>query len=302
MVAISCTDSVRTKWLTAIGGFSNIRSSNTFGGGYRKVVDEYFRDHSNYWRDVYQADTLSACIYRERQVAVLGMVDKLRLPEGSNALEVGCGAGLTAAALAKRGFVVTATDTVEDMLGLTRKAAVEARVEARVKTSLADVQQLSFPSHFFDLVMTVGVLPWLDCPENALAEMSRVTKHHGYVILTVDSNWCLNQILDPMCFPGLRPIRWKVAKALEDFNVRIPSKPRVRRHSIRRIDGLIRRVGLQKLEWRTLGFGPFSCFRQKLLPDSAGIKVHRALQALADRKCPGFRSLGTEYVVTAQKT
>lgn len=279
----------------------SIRLSSTFGSGNRKVVDEYFRCHSRYWRDIYQAETLSACIYRERQRAVLAMVDNLRLLERSNVMEAGCGAGLTTVALAKRGLAVTAVDTVQDMLGLTRLAAVEAGVGARVKTSLADVQQLSFPSQFFDLVMTVGVLPWLDRPEIALAEMFRVTRPGGYVIATVDNDWCLNQILDPLCFPGLRPMRWRIATVLENFKVRSPSRPRLHRHSIGYFDRLLCHVGLQKLGWQTLGFGPFTSFRKRLLPDSAGVKVHRVLQNLADRQFPGIRLLGSEYIVLAQR-
>lgn len=284
-----------------MGSLTNIGSCNTADAEYRKNVAEYFRDHSGYWRDVYQADTLSASIYRERQAAVLAMVDKLGLPEQSNALEVGCGAGLTTVALAKRGLMVTAVDTVEDMLSLARQAAVQAGVESHIKTHLADVCHLPFPSQTFELAVAVGVLPWLNCPENALAEMFRVTRPRGYAILSTDSSWGLNQILDPLCFPGLRPMRWKLAELLEKFSFRIPPRPRMRRHSIGHIDQLLRRVGFQKLEWQTLGFGPFTFLRQKLLPDSVGIKVHKKLQCLADRKIPGFRSLGTEYVFIAQR-
>lgn len=290
------------KWAElTMGSFTNIGSYKTIDDKHREAVDEFFRDRSRYWRDVYQADTLSASIYRERHAAVLAMVDKLGLPKQSNVMEVGCGAGLATVALAKRGLMVTAADAVEDMLGLTRQASVEAGVESNVKTSLADVCRLSFPSQYFELVVAVGVLPWLGHPENALSEIFRVTRTNGYIILTVDSSWCLNQILDPLCFPGLRPMRWKVAEVLEKFNVRVSSKPRLRRHSIKLIDGLVCQTGFQKVEWRTLGFGPFTCFKQKMLPDPIGIRIHRILQALADRQFPVLRSLGTEYVVLARR-
>lgn len=284
-----------------MGSHSIIGSSSGFNNGSRKVVDDYFRDHSSYWRDVYQFETLSACIYRERQRAVLAIVDSLGLPGRSSVMEVGCGAGLTTVALAKRGLAVTAVDTVEDMLSLTRLASVKGGVDTCVKTILADVQRLSFPSQFFDLVIAVGVLSWLGRAENALAELFRVIRPRGHVILTVGNNWCLNQILDPLCFPGFRPMRWRIATVLENFKVRSPSRPRLHRHSIGYFDRLLRQAGLRKLGWQTLGFGPFTSFRKRLLPDSAGIKVHRALQGLADRQFPGIRSLGVAYVVLAQR-
>ena len=268
----------------------------------QKIVDRFFHDRSCYWRDVYQAETLSAFIYRERRSAVLSMIDKLRLPERSHALEVGCGAGSTSVALAKRGYKVTAVDTVDQMLDLTRDAALDADLGTNVETSLADICQLSFPSQYFDLVLAVGVLPWLEKPGKAVLELYRVTKSGGYVILTADNAWSLNQILDPLCFPLLRTLRWQIVEILEKFNIWRRPKPPLHRYSIKQIDALISQAGLHKLAGRTLGFGPFTLFRQKLLPESVGVKVHQKIQALADRQLPGFRSFGVGYLVCAQKS
>jgi ubiquinone/menaquinone biosynthesis C-methylase UbiE len=284
-----------------MGGLNTGNSEKGTTGQHQKAVDEFFQGRSSYWRDVYQADTLSAFIYRERRSAVLEMVDKLELPKRSRILEAGCGAGLTTVELAKRGYRVNAVDTVEDMLGLTRQATREAGIDDLVETSLADIYQLGFPSQHFELIVAVGVLPWLDEPGKAMLELYRVTKPGGYVIVTAANSWCLNHMLDPLCFPGLRAMRWKFAETLEKFSIWSPSRPRLRRHSIAEIDGLLYQAGLYKLAGKTLGFGPFTLFRQKLLPDSAGVKVHQKLQALADSQLPGFRYFGVGYVVIAGK-
>ena len=267
----------------------------------QRVVDAFFRATSRYWKDVYEEDSLDALIYRERQSAVLALVDTLGLPERSHVLEVGCGAGLTAVALAKRGYTVDAIDTVEAMLGLTRQTAIDAGVETLVKTTLSSVFEMSFPSQHFDLAVAVGVVPWLKRPEKALLEMDRVVKSGGFVILTADNNGCLNQMLDPLCFPWLRPLRWKIGDTLERLNLRTASRPRLHRHSIRQIDELLSQAGFHKLEGKTLGFGPFTFFKRKLIPDAIGIRLHQRLQALADRQFPGIRSTGTEYIVMAGK-
>ena len=114
-------------------------------GQYQKAVDTFFHNRSSYWRDVYQKDTLSACIYRERRSAVLSILDNLGLPKYSRILEVGCGAGSTTVAMLKRGYRVNAVDTVEEMLELTRQAADEAGLGADLQTSSDDICQLYFP-------------------------------------------------------------------------------------------------------------------------------------------------------------
>ncbi len=283
-------------------GSANFDTEEITRDEHQRFVDTFFHDHSSYWRVVYHADTLRAFIYRERRSVVLSMVDKLRLPESSHVLEVGCGAGSTSVALARRGYKVTAVDTVDDMIHLTRQAVDRAGLGTSVETTSADICQLSFPEQQFDLVLAVGVIPWLEQPGNAISELYRVVKRGGYVILTAANTWCLSQILDPLCFPGLRPMRWQIANILENLNIRKRAKPRLHWHSIKEIDGLLRRSGFQKLAGRTLGFGPFTLFGHKLLPEPAGVKVHHKIQSLADRQLPGIRSFGVGYIVCAQKS
>ncbi|HVA01737.1 MAG TPA: methyltransferase domain-containing protein [Terriglobia bacterium] len=270
-------------------------------GQYQRLVDAFFRTSWRYWRDVYQEGSLNALIYRLRQSAVLAMADHLGLPERSRVLEVGCGAGLTTVALAGRGYEVDAIDTVEAMIDLTRQAALAAGVSSQVKARVHSVLEMTFPSRYFDLVVAMGVLPWLKRAKDALSEMGRVIKPGGHIIVTADNDWCLSQMFDPLCFPGLRPARWRIADVLERLSIRKASRPRLHRHSIRQIDALLFQAGLQKVQGMTLGFGPFTLFKRKLLPDLAGIRLHEWLQALADRQFPGIRSTGTEYVVMARK-
>ncbi|TAM84366.1 MAG: class I SAM-dependent methyltransferase [Acidobacteria bacterium] len=293
-------------WATPDGkvcmsGLTEVNSVETPMAQYQKAVDSFFRHRSLYWKDVYDADSLSAVIYRERRSTVLSMVDNLKLPVYSSILEAGCGAGSISVAMAKRSYRVNAVDTVEGMLELTRQAADEAGLGPNIGVSSADVCQLSFPSQHFTVVLAVGVLAWLDHPRKAIAELYRVTKSGGYVILTATNKWCLDQILDPLCFPGLRPLRWQVAEVLERFNIWRRSKPRQYRYSVKQIDALLSQAGFHKLAGRTLGFGPFTVLKQKLLPDRIGIKVHQKLQSLAGRQFPAIRSCGAVYVVLAQK-
>ena len=101
---------------------------------------------------------------------------------------------------------------------------------------------------------------------------------------------------------GAKATRWKIGDMLERLNLRTAPRPRLYRHSIKHIDQLLFQTGLQKVRGATLGFGPFTFLKRKLLAEHVGIVLHRRLQTLADRQWPGIRSLGTEYVVMARKS
>lgn len=269
----------------------------------QKRVDAHFRSSAPYWKQIYHLEGLDSTIYQLRRAVVLELVDKLQLSRGSRILELGCGAGLTAVELARRGYRVDAVDTVGAMLDLTRRAATEAGLKDRVRTSAADTHQLAFRSGTFDLLVAMGVVPWLHSLPRALQEMARVIRPGGRVILTTDNRWCLNHTLDPWRFPGLRPARWKVRQTLERFGLRKLRSPRPRLHmySIRQLDSFLLAAGLRKVEGRTLGFGPFSFLNHELFSDLIAIMVHRQLQRLADRRFPVIRSGGIEYVVLARR-
>ncbi|HET7212146.1 MAG TPA: methyltransferase domain-containing protein [Terriglobia bacterium] len=278
-----------------------VNSVARVASGYQQTVDSFFKGRSSYWRDVYRARTLSAFIYRERRSAVLSMVDKLSLAKGSHILEVGCGAGSITIPLAKRGYRVSAVDTVEAMVELTRNAADRAGLSGNVETRSADVYQSGFPSGYFSLVMAVGLFPWLEYPAKALVEMYRVTKSGGYVILTAPNKWCLIHLLDPLCFPALQPLRWKLAETLAKSKVWDRSRPRQYRYSAKQVNALLREAGFHKVAARTLGFGPFTLLKKKLLLNRAGVRLHQKLQRLAGRGFPVIRSCGMVYVSLSQK-
>lgn len=118
-------------------------------------VDQFFEHNSHYWKDVYQEKSLNAFIYHERKSVVLATVEELGLPSRSLVLEVGCGTGFTTVALAERDYIVDAIDTVETMLNLTRRTALDACVASRAKTSMNNVLNMNFLSERFDLVVAI---------------------------------------------------------------------------------------------------------------------------------------------------
>jgi ubiquinone/menaquinone biosynthesis C-methylase UbiE len=260
------------------------------------IVNTYFKTRAREWEEIYVQKDVYAVIHQQRQTLVLAMVDKLGLPPEERVLEVGCGAGLTTAALASRGYSVDAVDSVNEMLDLTRRHAAEAGVAHRVRTAVADINRLIFPSDHFSLVVAIGVLPWLHSIYEPMRELARVTKAGGYLIVNVDNRWRLHEILDLRLNPIHAPIR-KLARA---FNHR-KHLPQAQRCSPKQFDAILQKVGYAKIQGTTLGFGPFSLLGRTVLPESVGVEAHNALQRYADRNIPLLRSTGAQYLVLARK-
>src|SRR6266550_402995 len=164
---------------------------------HQEDVNTYFHTQSSFWKDIYAGSDVYAEIHQERHTAVLNWVDSLALTPETRILEIGCGAGFMSVALAQRGFYVHATDAVEAMVEQARLNAIESGTLERISLAVSDAYDLAFDSESFDLVLAIGVIPWLEHAELAMREMSRVTRPEGYVILTADNTMRLNNLLDP---------------------------------------------------------------------------------------------------------
>lgn len=258
----------------------------------------YFGEAAAYWRDVYAQEGLQGLVYRQRLQTVLTWIDALRLPPGARVLEVGCGAGLTAVELARRGFAVESTDSSTEMVALTSRRIAEARLADAVAVSVADVHALPHATGSFALVIALGVLPWLHSPERAIEELARVLRPRGHAIVTADNRLRLNMLVDPAESPLLAPLKvpWRALKRRRGWR---PSGPPSRLYSPSSVDRMLLAAGLEPQRWGTVGFGPFTILRRSVLGDRIGLRLHLWLQGLADRGIPGLRRAGWHYVVSA---
>ena len=264
----------------------------------QRRVTAHFDSHALDWKTIYERPGLYATIHQERRTRVLRTIDGLALPAGSTVLETGCGAGSVAVALALRGHFVQATDCAFAMVSFARRLAVEAKVENRVNTSVSDIRDLKFPDHSFDLVVALGVLPWIYPPlDPPVREIARVLKPGGYMVANIDNLWRLNHILDPLL--GGRRLLGKILRRLG--MARANSSACAHTCSPGRFDRLLREAGLAKMQSFSLGFGPFSLLSREVVPEPLGLKLHSKLQNLADDGFPLIRACGTQYVVLAKK-
>jgi ubiquinone/menaquinone biosynthesis C-methylase UbiE len=260
-------------------------------------VAAHFDGLALYWKKIYELEGVFEAIHRQRRDRVFAMIGRLALAPGSRVLEIGCGAGSVAVELARQGHFVQATDVAPAMVALTGRSAVESGVEGRLSVSVADICSLTFPSSSFTLAIAMGVLPFVEPLDRAVAEMARVLKPGGYLLVNTDNRWRLNHVLDPFIGAGRL-----AAGALRRLGLRKPSQSaQVFTCSNRRFDDLLRSAHLVKLQSFTLGFGPFSFLTKQVVPRPAGLKLHDRLQSLADRGFPLIQSCGSQYIVLAKK-
>ncbi len=265
-------------------------------------IDAHFDANAREWSALYDRRTVFGLIHQDRRARALEWIADLALPAGARVLEIGCGAGLLAADLAARGLRVTCIDTSDEMVELARAKAAERGVSDLVTVRHGDAHQLEFPADSFELVVLLGVVPFLHSPGRALAEMHRVLVPGGSLLCNSDNVYRLNHLVDPQFTPPLRPLWTALRRGLTAVGVRGEQRGiRARRYSPGAFTRMLADAGLVTARQAMLGFGPFGLMGRRVVPESAGVPVHTRLQRLADRDWPVLRSTGSQQLVLARK-
>jgi SAM-dependent methyltransferase len=117
--------------------------------------------------------------------------DAMHLKPCHSVLDVGCGPATDtiplAQVLGERGRVV-GVDADPAMIALADQRAAESDLAGRVSHTLADVATLPFATNTFDAGRSERVFQHLVQPERTMAEMVRVTKPGGWVVV-LDCDW-----------------------------------------------------------------------------------------------------------------
>lgn len=119
-----------------------------------------------------------------RDVIAAGL-DQMRLQPGDAVLDVGCGLGTTAGLIARR------VGPRGRVVGLDASRAMIAQAQQRfnprelpIEFQVGDALALPFAAAMFDAARTERVFMFLEEPARALAELVRVTKPGGRIVVT----------------------------------------------------------------------------------------------------------------------
>lgn len=106
---------------------------------------------------------------------------------GMKVLDVGCGTGNFSLKLASQEVAVTGIDISEEMLKLARRKAA-LNPELKLEFKWMDFNRLEFEDESFDGVISMTALEFAQDPARVYAEMYRVVKPGGQILIGVISS------------------------------------------------------------------------------------------------------------------
>ena len=138
-----------------------------------------------FWDNVaWLYDIFADGINRKANRALCAAVGELISP-ADDVLECACGTGLLTTIIAPRCKRLTATDFSAAML---RRAKKKCAKFGNVQLAQADILHLDYPDESFDAVVAANVIHLLDEPYKALAELDRVCRSGGTIIVPTYMN------------------------------------------------------------------------------------------------------------------
>lgn len=109
------------------------------------------------------------------------ILDLVGPPSGLKVLDVGCGDGILALELSRRGARVAGADASDRMIAAARARANQEGQD--IPFQIAKAETLPFDTASFDVVVAITVLCVIEDAEAALQEMARVLKPGGRLII-----------------------------------------------------------------------------------------------------------------------
>ncbi|MBW0000309.1 MAG: methyltransferase domain-containing protein [Verrucomicrobia bacterium] len=111
-------------------------------------------------------------------------LDAMRIEAARTVLDLGCGTGVAARAIARRkGFTgrVTGIDLSAGLLRVAERLSTTEGVRDQIEFVLGDTRRLALPDEAFDAVVAHTVVSHVDNPLLALKEAARVVKRGGTI-------------------------------------------------------------------------------------------------------------------------
>lgn len=264
----------------------------------KDIIKGHFSKRSKYWDSLYNdtdgKQTFTKFELRRRKEIVFNFIEKSNSENINRVLDLGCGAGHYLAQLYSMGFECFGADISEEMLKITRKKFISNQIDNVILIN-SGCDKLPVESNYFDLIICIGVLEYLDNEKRALLEMKRIIKPGGFVIVTFPNFYKLRNLLNPYYYI----IRiWtylfskKSAQSRQDNsskNVEIDfNKSTVNRYRLSKVKKIVSNSGFSIIEIRGYCFGPFSIWQKNLFSLNTSTKLSNFIEELITYRLFGF--------------
>jgi 2-polyprenyl-6-hydroxyphenyl methylase/3-demethylubiquinone-9 3-methyltransferase len=113
----------------------------------------------------------------------LRYVERAGAIKGTRILDVGCGGGLLAEAMARKGAVVTGIDLAEDLLDVARLHAMDGGVELQYLLESAEAHAAAHPGGY-DVVTCMEMLEHVPEPAAVVAALGTLVRPGGHVFVS----------------------------------------------------------------------------------------------------------------------
>ena len=143
------------------------------------AVARSFEEQAPAYLDRYDPKTTAGHSFSVRKQRVLEIIDERG---AGRVLDIGCGPGVIVQELLDRGFDYHGVDIAERMIEQCRRRFPQVDSS---RFSVGRIQSLQFPDNFFDLVLCIGVIEYLEDDDQAIREMRRVLKTGGAAIISM---------------------------------------------------------------------------------------------------------------------
>jgi len=159
---------------------------------------------ANFWNTeakVYSSQHDSKKIYPMQDIRNKYIIDLFDMEPGKH-VDIGCGPGYTLIPLLQKGWTdVQGLDISDEMLSRAKKNIKEAGFDSdNMPFQIGDIENLPFGDNTFDTVACIAVIEYLQKDDKALAELSRILKPGGTLVIVVRNKRCLYRLVDAFRF------------------------------------------------------------------------------------------------------
>lgn len=266
--------------------------------GWKEDVTNRFSENqaAQKWHEMYAYDTGNLDDYNfrlRRDHTVNYLVESFATD--ASLLDLGCGAGPVVYEMLQRGYNIVGIDYSMDMLNnAKRRLATDQRNEMPLING--NGKELPFADESFDCVTCLGVISYVENYEDVIDEIYRVLKPNGTVIIAFRNKY--NPLLnDPakLIYYILKKIT--PFKKNDMFRIGQPM-------NASSVTSVVQNKGFTYVDFKGIGFGPYSIFRKKLYTEKISIKLSNFMTSLASWvKAEFLFKLGTDVnILTFRKT